>query len=63
MYVCHASFFLVTSVRYPEVDELILTLHKPWQRTAAPKALIFPIDFGAIVPSRSTIVNGQQASG
>ena len=49
--VCHAHFSLASPVRYLEVAKLVLTLHKPWQRPTAPKALKNPIDFDAIVPS------------
>ena len=49
--VCHAHFSLATRVRYPEVAKLVLTLHEPWQRPMAPKALKNPVDFDAIVRS------------
>ena len=50
--VCHAHFSLATRVRYPEVAKLVLTLHEPWQRPTAPKALKNPVDFYAIIRSR-----------
>ena len=49
--VCHAHFSLATRVRYPQVVKLVSTLHEPWQRPTAPKALKNPVDFDAIVRS------------
>ena len=48
-YVCHAHFSLATRVHYPEVAKVVLTLHEPWQRPTAPKALKNLVDFDAIV--------------
>ena len=39
MHMCHARSFLATPVRYSEVTKHFLTLHKPWQRPTAPKAV------------------------
>ena len=50
--VCHSHFSLATRVRHPEVTKLVLTLHEPWQRPTAPKALKNPVDFYAIIRSR-----------
>ena len=50
--VCHAHFPLATRVHYPEVAKLVLTLHEPWQRPTAPKALKNQVDFYAIIRSR-----------
>ena len=48
---CHAHFSLATPIRYPEVAKLVSTLHKPWQRPTAPKALKKSRWFDTIVPS------------